>query len=190
MIVLSKAVMMNCWNLFIQLITTGARSVATLENANLIPNGVYYREILKPGSDKNFVRSIWHRNSLQTLSESDLIFCDPDNGLIVKSVSLKSGKSDKYIIPEELISYYQEGKSVVFYNHRCREHEQVYLQRFEALKQKNELKGAEWRVLKFVRGTIRDYFFILQPQHSAAVDKAINNMMESNWHRHFSIVNI
>ena len=174
----------------LNIITKGTRSVATLESSNLIRNAIFYRENLKPGSDKNFIRSIWYSNSLETLSESDLIFCDPDNGLIVKSVSLKSSKSDKYIVPDELISYYQEGKSIVFYNHRCREQEHVYLQRFEALKQKSELVGAEWRGLKFVRGTIRDYFFILQPQHLAAVDMAINNMMKSNWHRHFSILNI
>ena len=171
-------------------ITDGTRSVAALENANLIPNGIYYREILKPGSDKNFLRSIWCRNSLKALSESDLIFCDPDNGLLVNSVSLKSNKSDKYIVPEELVSYYQEGKSIVFYNHRCREKEQVYLQRFEALKQKSELVGADWRGLKFVRGTIRDYIFILHAQHSEAVDIAIKTMMKSNWHKHFSELNI
>ena len=174
----------------LDIITKGTRSVSTLENSDLIPNAIYYREILKPGSDKSFIRSEWYRNSLETLSESDIIFCDPNNGLIVKSVSQKSTKSDKYILPDELVSYYQAGKSIVFYNHRCREQEQVYLQRFQTLKQKDELVGAEWRGLKFVRGTIRDYIFILQNQHLAAVDIAINNMMKTNWHKHFSELNL
>lgn len=174
----------------LDIITKRTRSVTALENANLIPNAIYYREILKPGSDKNFIRSIWYRNSLETLSEADIIFCDPDNGLIVKSVSQKSNKSDKYILPDELVSYYQAGKSIVFYNHRCREQEQVYLQRFQTLKQKNGLLSAEWKGLKFVRGTIRDYIFILQAQHLAAVDIAINNMMKTNWHKHFSELNL
>jgi hypothetical protein len=99
-------------------IATGIRGVVQLENANLIPKAIYYREILKPGSDRNFNRSIWFRNSLEALSECDIIFCDPDNGLIVKSVSQKSNKSDKYILPDELVSYYKAGKSVIFYNHR------------------------------------------------------------------------
>ena len=171
-------------------ITKGTRSVAALENADLIPNAIYYREILKPGNDKNFKRSIWYRDSLEKLSESDIIFCDPDNGLIVKSVSQKSIKSDKYILPDELFSYYQAGKSIVFYNHRCREQEQVYLQRFEVLKQKNEFMEAEWRGLKFARGTIRDYIFILHAQHSEVVDIAIENMLKTNWHKHFSKLNI
>lgn len=171
-------------------ITNGTRSIAALENANLIPNATYYKERLKPGGDKDFIRLIWYRKSLETLLEADIIFCDPDNGLIVKSVSQNSNKSDKYIISDELISYYQAGKSLIFYNHRCREQEQVYLQRFQTLKQRNELVGAEWRGLKFVRGTIRDYIFILQAQHLAVVDLAMKNMMKTNWRKHFSELNI
>lgn len=171
-------------------IVNGTRSVIQLENANLIPKAIYYREIIKPGSDRNFTRSIWFRNSLEALSECDIIFCDPDNGLIVKSVSQNSIKSDKYILPDELVSYYKAGKSVIFYNHRCREQEQVYLQRFQSLKQKNELVKAEWKGLKFVRGTIRDYIFILQEQHLTSIDIAIKNMMQTNWHKHFSDLNI
>ncbi|NLO08604.1 MAG: hypothetical protein GX129_01885 [Clostridiales bacterium] len=171
-------------------ITKGTRSVEALEDANLISNAIYYKRILKPGSDKYFNRIEWHSEALEELSESDIIFCDPDNGLIVKSVSRNSNKSDKYILHDELVSYYQAGKSIVFYNHRSREQEQIYLQRFQPLMQRLELVGSEWRGLKFTRGTIRDYIFILQPKHTDAVDMAISNMIESNWRKHFSILNI
>ncbi len=50
--------------------------------------------------------------------------------------------------------------------------------------------GAEWRGVKFVRETIRDYIFILQAQHLAVVDLAIKNMMKTNWRKHFSELNI
>lgn len=171
-------------------IVKGTRSVEALEDANLIPNGIYYKRILKPGSDKYFNRTEWHSESLEELSESDIIFCDPDNGLIVKSVSRNSNKSDKYILQDELVSYYQAGKSIVFYNHRSREQEQIYLQRFQPLMKRFELEESEWRGLKFARGTTRDYIFILQPKHTDAVDMAISNMMKSNWKKHFSILNI
>ena len=36
----------------------------------------------------------------------------------------------------------------------------------------------------------RDYIFILHAQHSEAVDIAIKTMMKSNWHKHFSELNI
>jgi len=92
--------------------------------------------------------------------------------------------------PEEHIN--ADGKNIGYLNdnHRCREQEQVYLQRFEVLKQKNEFMEAEWRGLKFARGTIRDYIFILHAQHSEVVDIAIENMLKTNWHKHFSKLNI
>ncbi len=116
----------------------------------MLINTTYYSVILKPGSDRSFNRLKWHNNSLETLWCADIIFCDPDNGLIVKSVSVKSKKSDKYILPEEIILYYQSGKSVIFYNHRCREKEDIYLKRFHSLRRRDELSDAAWKGLKFV----------------------------------------
>ncbi|MGE5612937.1 MAG: hypothetical protein ACM3XR_00865 [Bacillota bacterium] len=166
------------------------RSVAALEKAELIPNAQYYSAILRPGSDKSFNRDVWYKNSMKALADSDIIFCDPDNGLIVKSVSLSSAKSDKYITEDELAGYYLSGKSVVFYNHRCREKEHIYLRRFTPLRMRNELASAKWLGLKFVRGTTRDYLFILQPYHFKQVNGVIERMMQSNWNKHFSILNI
>lgn len=75
---------------------------------------------------------------MKVLADSDIIFCDPDNGLIVKSVSLSSVKSDKYVTEDELVGYYLAGKSVVFYNHRCREKEHLYLLRFKPLQRRKD----------------------------------------------------
>ena len=112
---------------------------------------------------------------MKALADSDIIFCDPDNGLIVKSVSLSSAKSDKYVTEDELVGYYLFGKSVVFYNHRCREKEHLYLRRFKPLQRRKELVSAKWLGLKFARGTIRDYIFILQPYHYKQVSLQITD---------------
>jgi len=167
----------------------GKRSIAALIEAKLIPNAQYYSAILRPGSDQSFSRDIWQKNSLEALTGSDIVFCDPDNGLLVKSVSLSSAKSDKYVTENELVAYYLSGRSIIFYNHRCREKEEVYLRRFISLQLRNELVSAKWKGLKFARGTIRDYIFILQPFHFEKVNDAIEKMMRSNWNRHFSIMN-
>ncbi len=161
------------------------RSVAALEKAELVPDARYYSAILKPGNDRTFSRDIWFKNSQVALAESDIIFCDPDNGLLVKSVSQASVKSDKYVTEKELAAYYSTGKSVIFYNHRCREKEEIYLRRFTSLQQHKGFETAEWKALKFARGTVRDYIFILQPYHFERVNSALENMMQTNWCRHF-----
>ena len=166
------------------------RNIAALEKKGLIPNARYYSEMLGPGNDKSSSRDVWHNNSLKSLSCSDIIFCDPDNGLLVKSVSLSSAKSDKYITEDELVDYYLSGKSVIFYNHRCREKEDIYLQRFKPLQLRNELVSAKWKGLKFARGSVRDFIFILQPVHFESTNDVIEKVMQSNWNRHFSAINI
>jgi len=174
----------------LRVITEGIRNIAALEEAKLIRDALYYSAILKPRNDKSFSRDIWFKNSKKELEDSNIIFCDPDNGLLVSSISLSSAKSDKYVTEEELVEYFLSGKSVIFYNHRCREKEQIYLQRFKALQMRNELKYAKWLGLKFIRGTIRDYFFILQPVHFEKVNSVIENMMDSKWNRHFMLLTI
>lgn len=138
------------------MIIRGERNVSSLEKADWLMNTTYYSDILKPGSDRSFNRLKWHYNSLGILSCADVIFCDPDNGLIVKSVSERSKKSDKYILPEEITSYFQAGKSVIFYNHRCREKEDIYLKRFHSLRRLDELSDAVWKGLK-------SYVFTVEP---------------------------
>lgn len=174
----------------LRVVASGKRSIAALEQANLIPGVCFYSEILKPGNDNKFLRAVWHQKAQSALIDADIIFCDPDNGLLVKSVSLGSSKSDKYVTENELISYYITGKSVIFYNHRCREKEHLYLQRFASLQQKDELTGAKWMGLKFVRGTIRDYFFILQPNHIEQMTTALERLLQSNWNKHFLMLDI
>lgn len=166
-------------------IVEGERSIAALEAASLIPNAVYYSAVLKPGNDRDFNRSIWLANSMKVFEGADIIFCDPDNGLIVRSVPLSSAKSDKYITEDELVCYYTAGKSVIFYNHRCMEKENLYLQRFAPLMARREFASARWLGLKFIRGTIRDYLFILQPHHFEHVNAAVERMLLGNWKRHF-----
>lgn len=171
-------------------VISGRRSIAALEHADLITNARYYSEILKSGNISSFSRIDWHEKSRMVLADSDIIFCDPDNGLLVKSVSLSSSKSDKYVTDDELIAYYQMGKSVVFYNHRCREKEKTYLKRFTPLQERHELLNATWKGLKFVRGTVRDYFFILQPHHVNQIEAVIKNINQSNWSKHFNVLDI
>ena len=174
----------------LRLIVAGERSVEAIERADLIHGASYYSEMLKGGNVSGFSRSSWHTKSLEVLGDSDIILCDPDNGLLVKSISLGSSKSDKYVTADEISTYYQAGKSVVFYNHRCREKEAVYLKRFDALRQRKELSGAKWKALKFARGSVRDYFFINQSNHVSQIEAAIQNITRGNWGRHFSILNI
>lgn len=158
------------------------RSIAAIEGLNLISDARYYSELLSAPA----MRAEWHSRAMQCFESCDIVFLDPDNGVLVKSVGKASPKSIKYVLREEIIDYYAAGKSVVFYNHRSREQEPVYLKRFDWLHTEPRLSGASVFGLKFTRGTIRDYLFLARPEHSSRVYYAIESILNSPWQQHFA----
>lgn len=173
------------------LIANNNRSVDQIEKLRLLQSDMYYHEVLKPviGSLKEN-RYNWHKNGLKSLSDCELVFLDPDNGLLPKSVSRGSGKSIKYVLPEEIIDYYSAGHSVVFYSHRTREELNTYLKRFEELFSSENLKDATIMGISFRRGTVRDYFFILHEEHKEKVIRGIENLLRSGWRQHFEPIDM
>lgn len=165
-------------------IVNSQRSVSALEAMALIPNAIYFHEVLYSPSQP-FSRRKWHLKALEVLSSTDIVFLDPDNGFLVKSVSTGSAKSNKYVISSEIADYYAAGKSVIIYNHRCREQETVYLQRFSWMYENSILKSAVIAGVTFKRGTVRDYIFALQPRHAASIMGCLDNMLQSPWGNHF-----
>lgn len=162
------------------------RSVQALQELNLIPSaGFYSRELMPPGEAHTGFRQEWHETALQALHDTDIVFLDPDNGLLPDSVSRGSAKSVKYVLQQEIIDYYLAGHSVVFYNHRWHMDEEHYLNRFRAFFDCKALHDAGTIGIKYVRGTIRDYFFLLQPRHIDRVEHAIRAMLSGSWSRHF-----
>lgn len=169
----------------------GKRSVIGIEQLSLLSTQKYYHErIFEPKIQTTESRSGWHQKGLEAMSDCDLVFLDPDNGMLPKSVSRASNKSIKYVLPEEIMDYYDAGHSVVFYSHRTRESLDVYLERFEELFECAEGKGAKIKGLTFKRGTLRDYFFVLHEEHENQVQNGIDKIMTSKWSQHFEIVRI
>ena len=170
-------------------LVNGQRSVSALETLNLIPNAVYYHEVLYSPS-RAFSRRDWHIKALAVLNPAEVVLLDPDNGLLVKSVSARSIKSNKYVIPSEIVDYFTAGKSVIIYNHRCREQELFYLQRFDWMYEDSILKDAVIAGVTFKRGTVRDYIFALQPSHAARIMGCVDNILRGPWGNHFSKLDI
>ena len=76
----------------------GMRSVLEIENLDLLKTQKYYHErIIEPKIQSGTMRSEWHQNAMITMLGCDLVFLDPDNGMIPKSVSRGSDKSIKYV---------------------------------------------------------------------------------------------
>lgn len=156
------------------------RSIAALEKANLIPEAVYYRESILVGQ-----RAEWHQRALEKLKKADIVFVDPDNGMLVKSVGRKSVRSVKYVFYEEVHDYITQGHSVLIYNHRCRKTEEKYFH--DICEKLQESTGVEERdILKitFPKCSVRDYLAVpISKDHSKKIQNAFFSMTQGMWGR-------
>lgn len=69
----------------------------------------FYNEKITLNNRKN-----WFENSLSFFKHNDILFLDPDNGLITKSVSKASKRSTKYISYSEIKRLHDSGKTIIF----------------------------------------------------------------------------
>ncbi len=154
------------------------RSIAALEKADLIPGTIYYNDAVTVTQ-----RGEWHHRALQELKGADIIFLDPDNGLLVKSVGAKSAKSVKYVFYEEVWDYLEHKKSVLIYNHRCRKPEKEYFEDiFEKLKGNRIVKANNILAISYHKGTVRDYIAVAaSKEHFKAIKKAFAYMEQGAW---------
>ena len=178
----------SLWRELKQIVDSGNRSVAALQKDSIL-KATFYGEPLdfkgKKKAERRLIRENWRQNALQALCGSDLVFVDPDNGLIVPSAKDRP-KENKYVLPEELAKYYQQGSSVIYYQHKARRPDPDYTKRHLQLLTRPEFAGAEGFGLKFRKTSHRYYFFILHPEHKIKVMKAVREMLKSEWSKCFS----
>jgi hypothetical protein len=90
-----------------------SRCVRQIEEGKILPDGtVFYSELLNKTDRKD-----WLNNSIKRLSECNLIFFDPDNG-----IDLNKDKSIKHVYFGEIDAYFNNGygQSLVIYQHANR----------------------------------------------------------------------
>lgn len=153
---------------------TAQRTVCKLQNAGLVDAVWFSDQVPFQGA-----RLQWHSRAVSKLSICDIVFLDPDNGLLVKSVGKGSARSVKYVFPEEIADYIEQGISVVFYNHRQRKAESVYFSEItEKLYAQKGLQGRPLFKITFPKCSVRDYILIAaNPDHQQMIGTALDDLL-------------
>jgi hypothetical protein len=93
------------------------RTVEALEACGALPAGARtYHDVLNPGLGRAGRRD-WHRRALDALTGCDIVFADPDNGILPEA---RGSKLHKFALVEELADYAARGQSLVVYHHHDR----------------------------------------------------------------------
>lgn len=145
------------------------------------------KRMCKPKPERIALRTDWFARSLKVMAGNDIVCVDPDNGLVVPSAKGRP-KENKYVLPEELASYYAEGATVIYYQHKARRKDPFYTKQLKELLRREDLPGASGLALKFEKVSQRYYMFIIQPKHKEAVEEAVNAMLSTSWGDHFRLL--
>lgn len=156
------------------------RNIQRIEKSGLLPsNTEFFSQILKSGQ---IYRENWYKESLRQLANSEIIFLDPDNNIVISKDEIDyTSKDTMYVIPHEIEEYYKHGKSLVIYNHIDRSTEEDYLKRFDSIISKPIFSDARILVMKYSRYSLRYYLVILKPNHSNLVEGCIDDMIAGPW---------
>ncbi|MDD5615514.1 MAG: hypothetical protein PHH85_04865 [Candidatus Methanoperedens sp.] len=157
------------------------RCLKQIEYHNILPKGtIFHKNELKENNRKN-----WLSRSISNLSGSELVFFDPDNGICIKD----EDKSPKHVYCNEIRDYFENGQSLVVYQHadRTDKFNNVLLDKKDKLIKELEINNNQIICLRYKRGSARAFFIIMQQEHSVCITKAINDFLKTKWgeHEHF-----
>ena len=177
------------WASLARILDANQRRVESLETPDIL-DAVFFNERLDfrnvPFREREEKRAEWHRRALAALNGCELVFVDPDNGLMVPSAR-RSKKANKYVLPEELFDYYQQGASVIYYQHKARCRDGFYKDQHNKLLRDERVQGAEGLGLKFIRTSLRYYWFLLRPEHAETVRQCVASLLAGPWGRCFEL---
>ena len=147
------------------------RSVEALEQIGILPQGTaYHRELLCWRT----VREAWLNGALRETADSQLVFVNPDNGIVSGQIS---PSSPKHVSMGELSEFAAKGKSLVVYHHLGRRgaHIGQIGDIREALRR--EL-GLPVYVLRFRAFQARAYFIVIQPCHQPIIEVRLESFRD------------
>ncbi len=180
----------SLWLELKQIVDSEKRTVSALENERIL-DACYFSEPLafsgQLRNEREEARKEWHGKALCALKGLDLVFVDPDNGIIVPS-AVGTKRENKFVKPEELDGYYEQGSSIIYYQHKARRPDSFYLNQHKELLERIGSSRAFGLGLKFIKISQRYYFFIVQPLHREKMIKCIEDMLLSPWKDCFSII--
>ena len=178
------------WSALGEIVDSGNREVSTLERSDILRATFYSRMLDFTGTDKTerqMLRWEWHNLAMEKLRACNIVFVDPDNGLIVPSAD-GTPKSNKFILPFELAEYYRAGASVIYYQHKARRPDDFYIEQNNRLLNSGGFPGAKGIGLKFRTTSQRYYFLLFQPSHADTIVRCIERMISTPWKNHFEIL--
>ena len=131
--------------------------------------------------ERTGARMKWHDGAMSELGNAQLVFADPDNGLSVNQKPTNKN-AEKYVLPSEIVGYYNQGQQVLYYQHRSRKAEDEWLEQKRQIK--TYLPNAQLLALSFHRWSARTYIFVLHGNRLTQYTELLRAFINTAWGTH------
>ncbi len=168
-----------------KIVSSKKRTIKAIEKSNILPGAYFFSKKLNfkgTPSERTKSRYQWLWDSIWELSGTELVFLDPDNGLYVKD-NPADKCAEKYVLPSEVLKYWETRHNVVYYCHRGRRTEQQWQEYMRIMRK--TMPGTRVIVITFHKGTQRSFVFLVRKMHFEKYRKIIDEVLKK-WDGIFS----
>lgn len=175
-----------------QILATNQRTLSQVENYGILPSTtLFYGTAIPVPTNPCFstaarqaqtlLRAAWFDDGFNKLSEAELVFLDPDNGIAPKRAKKHWRSSAKYVFEDEVTDWFDRRQSVVLYQHQQRKslREQVSEQ------QRILGGGRACSAVSFHRRAVRIYYIFPAENHEARISERLTCFLAGSWGEHF-----
>lgn len=133
----------------------------SLERHGIVPEAVFHSQ--KVPQDVSG-RGRFHNACRASFADREIVFFDPDNGLDVKSHPIGGAMAHKFVFCDELRAYYDDGKSILVYQHFPRVQRDVFI----AATMERIAAEFDKSKISVVRTPHVAFFAVIRPEHRNA----------------------
>lgn len=179
-----------------QILKDKQRTLSRVENNDILPTHTLFYGTAIPAPKfpcfsaaareaQTRLRAAWFDEAFTKLSDADIVFLDPDNGLASNRCKKHFRSSVKYIFEDEVAAWVKREKSVLLYQHQKRRSlsEQVSDQ------QKILAAGKPCRAVSFHRRAARIYYILPAEDHEHRISERLTRFLAGEWGKHFRACN-
>ena len=149
------------------------KDLRIVERKKLVSGAGYFWDTL---SDNLIDRKRYFKKLQETAKDYEVVFLDPDNGIATRSMTKGRKNSSKYVFWDEISDLWNQGHSILIYQHFPRVNRMEYIKR-KVEEINNQLQNSETYA---IRTTYMVYFLIPREKHSLHF-KDLKEKIEGRW---------
>ena len=160
------------------LVSESKRSVRSIEDGGILGNNTLFCDNRVP--EEPVARAEWAYDAQGIMREQNIIFLDPDTGLIPARYR---SASTKHVYPQDIKTFLATAQTIIVYQHHAYTDPQVERQRRNWSDTLRSLHFQGYTTLCFEQ---RDFIILPAAEHAGTIDERLAKMLDGPWGQHFT----